>query len=130
MFFAIKSFLFLRVHEDLHVVPIKDLHHLVSKLWLLKIGYLSSYIYLLNLRFKKIRPFNCFMLSEVTIHKKRNKFCTSSIGFLSIFCHCFCFRIFFRSFLEIFCIFFLFFVFLFNLSLFMKKTRELLQFTA
>ena len=71
LFGAIKSFSFLLVHEDLHFVPLKDPHHLVSNPWLMNIGYLSSDIYLLNLRFKTIRPFIVYAFLSHRSQKKK-----------------------------------------------------------
>ena len=61
-------------------VCLKDLHHLASKAWLLKIGYLSSYINFWIFHLKKFAHWVFFAL-QVTNPKKRRKFCPSSLVF-------------------------------------------------
>ena len=83
------------------VIHLKDPHHLVSKPWIFKIGYLYSYIYFLNFRFKKIRRMIVFSFLNSKITKKKRNFflqvfCFPSIFFVVIFVFGFHFLVFLK----------------------------------
>ena len=59
----------------------KDPHHSVPKPWLPKIFYVSWYIYFYEFYILKYFPFDCFLLSFVTFHKKGKRFFPSSLVF-------------------------------------------------